>query len=92
MEVINTTKLARKFNLSNRDLETKLKKLGVKPLQSIEISGRKFATWDRQLAETKLKELQGSKPRFSSVSMRQELDEIRQVLHKIETLLEKTAR
>lgn len=90
MESISTTKLARKFSMSNRELESKLKELGIEPLQAIEISGRRFATWNKHLAEVKLKEARNTQQVSQYTPIREELSEIKDTLRKIETMLEKT--
>lgn len=89
MEIISTTKLARKFRMSNRDLEAKLRELGVEPLQAIEISGRKFATWNKALAESKMKEARYTQHGSQYSPLRDELSEIKRTVRKIETMLEK---
>lgn len=89
METISTTKLARKYSLNNRELETKLRELGIEPVQAIEMSGRRFATWDRKLAESKLKEFSGTARGSNMNPIKEDIFEIKQVLRKIETMLKK---
>ena len=59
METINITRLARMFNSTTRDTEKKLSKIGLLPVNEIEMpSGRRFVVFDK---EASVKALQGMK-------------------------------
>lgn len=55
-ETISTTKLARKFAMSNRDLESRLRALGIEPVNTVTIAGRRYCAWDKRVATEKLTE------------------------------------
>lgn len=90
METISTTKLARKFSMSNRELESTLRHLGIEPMQSIEISGRRFTTWAKPTAEAKLRAQRTAPPHYAIV-LQQELFQIKDQLNKVIGLLQATS-
>lgn len=87
--IINTTNLAREYKLTTRDMEARLRRLGISPVQEAVLpSGRKFMVWpeaesravlDAYQAELRQRRL-GARPRSAPPERPADVDPDRQQL------------
>lgn len=62
MSTINTTTLARRFGVTTKALESRLRKLGIAPAQEmIQPSGKRFVLWPAEEAVTELEKYKADK-------------------------------